>query len=228
MVFVNHPRTRLLRDDLEAVVVPGLLGVFLPHAVDPQDVRDLAVGLREFEYARGIEPGTVAAFPVIDTARGLVRVRDIAQAAPRVAGLLFDGAAYATDTGARDEELGPRFAMARGEVIAVARAHEGLPLVRASALEATQLGHYGFAGLVLPGVEGAVAANGAFSPTAAEIEQARARIDAYAATKTEGGWVARLGTEVVDAHTVRNAHRLLRQAGLEVTTATQDSDEPAE
>jgi citrate lyase subunit beta / citryl-CoA lyase len=227
-VTVNHPRTRLLRDDLDALVAPGLSGVLLPHAIDPQDVRDLAVGLREFEYAREIEPGTVVAFPVIDTARGLMRIHAIADGAPRVAGLVFDGAAFAADISARDEEIGPRLAMARGEVVAVSRGHEGAPLVRASSTEVLQLAHYGFAGIVLPDTNGVGAANAAFQPTAAEIARARAQIAAYAAARAEGAWVARMGTEVVDAHSVRGAHRILRQAGLEVTTATEDSDEPDE
>ncbi|HEX6031285.1 MAG TPA: hypothetical protein VFY90_07620, partial [Tepidiformaceae bacterium] len=56
LVMVNYPRTRILRDDVDAVLVPGLAGVFLSHTVQPQDVRDLGALLREFELARGIEP----------------------------------------------------------------------------------------------------------------------------------------------------------------------------
>jgi citrate lyase subunit beta / citryl-CoA lyase len=226
LVIVNHPRTRLLRDDLDALVAPGLSGVLLPHAIDPQDVRDLAVGLREFEYARQIEPGTVTAFPIIDTARSLLRIHAIADGAPRVAGLAFDGRAFAADISARNEENGPRLALARGEVVAVSRAHEGMPLVCASATEALSLSQYGFAGIVLPDANGVGSANAAFNPTAAEVARARAQIGAYAAARSEGAWVARLGAEVVDAHSVRAAHRVLRQAGHEVTTATQDSDQP--
>ena len=226
LVFVNHPRSHLLRDDLDVLVVEGLGGVFLPHTVEPQDVRDLAVGLREFEYTRGIEPGTVAAYPVIDTARGLLRARELAQAAPRVAGLLFDGEGYANDVGARNEEHGPRLAAARGEVVAAARAHEGLPLVAASALEITQLAHWGFAGILLPDAGGVLAANGAFTPSAAAIARAQETIVVYEAARAEGAWLGRAGGRVVDAHTARAAHRTLRQAGLETTNEPQDVDQP--
>ena len=226
LVFVNHPRTHLLRDDLDALVVEGLNGVFLPHTVEPQDVRDLAVALREFEHTRGIEPGTVAAYPVVDTARGLLRAREVAQAAPRVAGLLFDGEGYATDIGARNEEHGPRLAAARGEVVAAARAHEGFPLVAASSLETTQLAHWGFAGILLPDASGALAANAAFNPSAAAIGRAQETIASYEAARAEGAWVGRAGGRVVDAHTARGAHRTLRQAGIETTDEPQDADQP--
>jgi citrate lyase subunit beta/citryl-CoA lyase len=212
--WVNHPRTRMLRDDLDALVAPALHAILIPHATEPQDVRDAAVLLREFEYTRGIEPGTVAVFPVIDSARGLLRAAEIAQAAPRVGGLVFDGAAYARDIAARDEEHGPRFAHARGLVVAAARAVDGLPLVKTNAFELLQLANMGFAGAILPDEHGAASANAAFSPTAAQVAYAREQLAAYESAKSAGDWVARLGSEVVDAASLRKAKRLLEQAAI--------------
>ena len=83
LAWVNHPRTRLLRDDLDSIVTPDLAAILLAHATEPQDVREAAVLLREFELARDVEPGTIQVFPVIDTARGLVRANEIIDASPR-------------------------------------------------------------------------------------------------------------------------------------------------
>lgn len=206
-VIVNHPRTRLLRDDIEALTGATLQGVFLPHAVDPQDVRDLAVLLREFELQRGIEPGNIAAFPVIDTARGLLRAAEIAHAAPRVGGLVFDSPAYSRDIGARQEENGPRLSYARGAVVAAARAYEKRPLIAAEPLQVLHLAQYGFAGILLADGRGVGPANAAFTPSAAVVEHAHRQVEAYDAARAEGAWVARLGTGVVDAHTARRAHQ---------------------
>src|SRR6186713_61262 len=57
LVTVNHPRTKMLREDIEAVLSAEVKGVLVPHAIEPQDVRDTAVLLREFELQRDIEPG---------------------------------------------------------------------------------------------------------------------------------------------------------------------------
>ncbi|MBI2764277.1 MAG: hypothetical protein HYX53_00030 [Chloroflexi bacterium] len=206
---VNHPRTQLLREDLDALVSPALAAVLLPHAVDPQDVRDLAVLLREFEYNRGIEPGAIAAFPVIDSARGLLRAPDLAHATARVAGLVFDADAYADDTGARHEEEGPRLAYARGAVVAAARAHEGQPLFAGGDLELARHAQSGFAGAILPGVGGVGAANTAFATSAWRLTRAQEEVAAYDAARADGAWVARVGTRVVDAHAARKARRLL-------------------
>ncbi|GAB4323178.1 MAG: aldolase/citrate lyase family protein [Dehalococcoidia bacterium] len=208
-VLVNHPRTRLLRDDLDAVVMPQLAGVFLPHCVEPQDVRDTAVVLREFEYNREMEAGSVALFPVIDTARGLLRAAESAEAVPRVAGLVFSGEQYARDVGGRAEEAGPRLAYARGAVVAAARAKDGLPLVAGNQLEFRSMAQYGFAGAIVTDARGVALVNAAFQPSEAELERAQRYVEAYEAARAEGAWVARLGGEVIDAHRARRARQLL-------------------
>jgi citrate lyase subunit beta/citryl-CoA lyase len=211
LVAVNHPRTQLLRADLEAVVTPYLGGVLLPHARVPQDMRDLAVLLREFEYTRGIEPGAVAAFPVIDSAGGLLRALEIVHAAPRAGGLVFAAAAYASDVSARHEERGERLAYARGAVVAAAWAADLRPLAVSSPLELPYLARCGFAGALLPGPEGVDAANAAFTPAPEQRERAERHVRLYEAARAESAWVARDGDEMVDMHAVRKARQVLEQ-----------------
>jgi len=76
-----------------------------------------------------------------------------------------------------------------------------------------QLGHYGFAGGLVESAAGSTAANLAFTPNEFEVRHAREQIAAYESVRGEGGWAARLGTEVVEADTVRRARQLLAQAG---------------
>jgi citrate lyase subunit beta/citryl-CoA lyase len=209
LVVVNHPRTRLLRDDISAILSPLVKGVLLPHAVEAQDIRDIAVLLREFELQRGIEPGETAVFPVIDTARGLVKAAEIASAAPRVGGLVFHSHRYARDIGARDEQRGDRLAYARGQVVAVSRSLGQSPLVVCDGLELTYLAEYGFAGAVLPDARMVIAANAAFAPPAVAGDHAREAVAAYDAARAEGAWVARLGGQVVDAAAARKARHLI-------------------
>ncbi len=211
LVVVNHPRTRLTRDDLDAITGPGLAAVLLPHCTEPQDVRDTAVFLREFEHTRDIEPGQVALFPVIDTARGLLRAAESLAAAPRTAGLVLASEAFARDAGARLEESGPRLAYARGAVVAVAAAHDGVALIDGSPFEARDMANYGFAGAVLDEARLVPVANDVFSPTETVLKRARADIEAYE-SRPEGAWVARRAGTVVDAHRVRQAKRTLDRA----------------
>lgn len=209
IVRVNHPRTELLREDLDALVGPFLDAVFLSHAVEPQDLRDTAVLLREFELARGIEPGRVLVFPVIDTARGLLRAAEMLQAIARVGGLVFDPASYAWDVGAREEELGPRLAYARGQAVAVARAFGLLPLVVASPFQLRFLAQSGFAGAVLGDARVLVVANEVFGTNQFARRRAERELAAYEAARSEGALVARVGERVVDAEAALRARQRL-------------------
>jgi citrate lyase subunit beta/citryl-CoA lyase len=209
LVRVNHPRTGLLREDLEALVGPHLDAILLTHTVEPQDLRDAAVILREFELGRGLEPGRVAVFPVIDTARGLLRAVELLQAIARCAGLVFDPAAYAWDVGAREEELGPRLAYARGHAVAAARAFGLLPLIVASPFQLRFLAQSGFAGAILTDPKMIPVANEVFSTNPFARPRAEAELRAYEAARAEGAAVARLGERVIDAAAAHRARQRL-------------------
>lgn len=209
LVTVNHPRTRLTREDIEAVVSPNLAGVLVPHATEPQDVRDLAVLLREFELKRGVEPGDTKVFPVVDTARGLLRSAEIASAAPRVGGVVFHSRNYAHDVGARDEQKGDRLAYARGQVVAVARGLGGLPLIVCDGLEMVYLAQYGFAGAILPDPRMVPSAAAAFTPHDAIRVQAQQALEKFERARIEGLWVARHGGKVVDAAAAKRARSIV-------------------
>lgn len=211
LVAVNHPRTQLTRGDLEAVTGPRLAAVLLPHCTEPQDVRDTAVLLREFEHTRDIEPGQVALLPVIDTARGLLRAAESLAAAPRTAGLVLASEPFARDVGARLEETGPRLAYARGVAVTAAAANEGIALIDGSSLELRDMANYGFAGALLDDPRLVAAANDVFEPVATVMKHARADIEAYE-SRPEGDWVARRRGAVVDAPRARRARQTLDRA----------------
>lgn len=207
LITVNHPRTKMLREDIEAVLAPEVKAILVPHAVEPQDVRDCAVLLREFELQRGIEPGDTEVFPIVDTARGLLRAGDVASAAPRVGGLVFHSRNYAHDIEARDEQKGDRLAYARGQVVAIARAIGGLPLIVADGLESQYLSQYGFAGVILRELRNIPTANAAFTPYDEVRTQSQQALERFEQARIEGNWVARHGDRVIDSAAAKRARR---------------------
>ena len=209
LIAVNHPRTKMLRGDIEAILNPEVKGLVLHHAIEPQDVRDTAVLLREFELQRGIEPGDTEIFPMVDTARGLLRCGDVASAAPRVGGIVFHSRNYAHDIGARDEQKGDRLAYARGQVVANARAIGGLPLIVADGLEAQYLAQYGFAGVIIRELRNVPAANAAFTPYDEIRNQHQQALERFEQARIEGSWVARHGDRIVDSAAARRSRQLV-------------------
>lgn len=84
LVRVNGWGTGRLLADLDAVVRPGLDGVALPKTDSPDHVRALDLALTELELDRGIEPGTLEIYPILESAFGILRNFDAISCSPRV------------------------------------------------------------------------------------------------------------------------------------------------
>lgn len=121
----NAVPTGLTRADLEAVVVPGLLGLFLPKVETTDEVRQVGSWLEELEAAAGIERGTVEIICMLETALGVRRTYELASASPRVASVCFasgENGDLQTDLGCDWSVQGTEMLYARSKVLLDARA----------------------------------------------------------------------------------------------------------
>ena len=124
-VRVNAVASGETRADLEAIVVRGLHGIFLPKADSAEEVRQVADWLDELERAAGIAAGSVEIIAMLETARGVYRAYEIATASPRVASLCFasgENGDLQTDLGCDWSHEGTEMLYARSKVILDARA----------------------------------------------------------------------------------------------------------
>lgn len=113
------------RQDLEAVVGPGLAGIFLPKAESADEIRQVAAWLDELESAAGLPSGQVEVVVMLESALGVLRAYEIASASPRVASLCFASAENGdlqTDLGCDWSHEGTEMLYARSKVILDARA----------------------------------------------------------------------------------------------------------
>lgn len=91
---------RDLREDLDAVVRPGLETVILPKISTVGELTD-AVGLvAAAERRAGLDEGTVGVVLVIETPLGIVQTYAVASASPRVATIVCGAAAHGDLAGA--------------------------------------------------------------------------------------------------------------------------------
>jgi citrate lyase subunit beta/citryl-CoA lyase len=84
-VRVNGVETNMTFDDLEAVVAPGLHGVYLPKVRGPEDVIVLDGALTWFEKRAGVPEGSVIINPLLEYASSKRVAYEVAMASPRVA-----------------------------------------------------------------------------------------------------------------------------------------------
>jgi citrate lyase subunit beta/citryl-CoA lyase len=84
-VRVQSPSTGQTLRDLRAVVTPSLTGVLVPKVEGPADIHAMDALLTCMEDEVGLDRGSVAIYPILETAQALRLAYEIGVASPRVA-----------------------------------------------------------------------------------------------------------------------------------------------
>ncbi len=206
--------------------------IVLPKTGDAADVRAVSILLQQMEMEFGrAEP--IQLDVQIESATGLVHCEAIAAADPRVVALTFGPGDFAASAGYPLAGIGLadswdaayaghrwHYPMSRISIAAHAAgigaidgpyaAFRDLDGLRASAQAARALG---FDGKWCIHPDQIAVVNEVFSPSAEEIEHARAVLDSYREATAAGIGAIAVGAEMIDAANVRMARRTLEFAG---------------
>lgn len=233
LVRVNGLPTGETGADLEAVVVPGLDGVFAPKVEGPADVIRFETLLDWFERRNGAA-GIELVIPT-ETARALSQVEAIAQASPRVGAVIGATAEHADVA----REIGFEWTPGGLETIAhrsrvllacrVAGVHaltglwermDDLDGLAAFCVQGRQLG---FRGMVVIHPAHVPVVNAAFGPSDEDIAFYRGLVEAYEKAAAEGaGAVVYAGRHIDKAHLDKATEWLARAEEIRALGAGRD------
>ncbi|HLB04720.1 MAG TPA: CoA ester lyase [Gaiellaceae bacterium] len=217
-VRVNAVGTKWLREDLEAILVPGLEGVCVPKVESADDVRAVASALDGFD-----PDSRVRIVAAIESAAGLLKAPEIAAAHGRVLAIMFGAEDYALDLGlgTRREGEAAELVYARSALVVAAAAARVLSidgvfpdLEDAKGLEADveQARRLGFDAKSTFNPRQIGLINERFSPTADELAYARRVAAAFEEAVARGDASVAVGGQLVDRPIVLRAQRLLELA----------------
>lgn len=228
LVRINPVGSGLEEDDLLSVLSAAPDGLVLPKVGDPEYIRWVSYQLGQAERASGRAEGSTILLALIETARGVVNLREICQSSSRLQGLIFGAEDLAGDIGAVRTRQGWEVFYARSAVVTHAAAY-GL-----QALDMVFMNLHDIDGLRLESEEGArMAYTGkqiihprqvepvqtAYTPSAEAIAHARRVVEAASAHQQAGAGAFVLDGKMVDMPVVRAAELVLeraRAAGVEV------------
>lgn len=204
-----------------AAVMPGQPDIVAyPMASTADQMRGLDALITAHEAACGLASGVTEILPVCETALGVVNVREIAAASPRIRAALLGAEDLANDLCAERGPDGVELDHARRRFILDARA-AGIEPVDApytysdadgalrEAAFARRLG-YRCKALVRP--EHAAALNAAMTPDAQAVARAQAQVQAFEAARARGEERALVDGLWIEVPTWRNARRLIDRA----------------
>ena len=215
---LNSLDTGLLDDDLAAIVGPRIYGVSVGKINSPADIALISAKLDALERKAGLEVGNIKLLPWIETAQAIVNVYDICAASPRIIGAAFGAEDFTNDMGIERAEDESETAFARSAIAIAARAANVLALdtpyfsfrdpdgLRRNAHAARQIGFKGKFAIHPAQID---IINETFSPSGAELEQARRVVAAFQEAERIGRGSTSLDGKVVDVPVVKRAQALL-------------------
>jgi citrate lyase subunit beta/citryl-CoA lyase len=224
-VRVNSVDSEWCLDDIRAVVGPWLDGIVLPKTESAATLAKVDGWIANAESSAGLQTGRLDLVPIIETARGIESATEIAAATPRVRRLAFGGGDYTHDLDLVWTLEEYELAYARARLTHASRVAGIEPPIDTVVLEVKDTDRFrrsarngrgmGFQGKLCIHPDQVAACNEAFTPSAAEIEQAHAIVTAFAEAEARGLASIQVNGQFIDYPIVYKAQRILAQAGRE-------------
>jgi citrate lyase subunit beta/citryl-CoA lyase len=222
-VRINALGGRDWREDLVAVLPGAPDGIVLPKSAGPESVQQLGAELYELEGRSGVPAGSTKILPLVsETAAAALNIPAYASAPlPRLAGLSWGAEDLAAALGAtRKREAGgawsDAFRFVRSQCLLTAHAR-GIPAIdtlhadyadQAGLKAAAQAARAdGFSGMLAIHPAQIETINQAFSPTDAELAQARAVVAAFRDNPEAGA--LQIDRRMIDRAHLKLAQRVL-------------------
>jgi citrate lyase subunit beta/citryl-CoA lyase len=229
-VRLNSRESGVMIEDLLAVVRPGLQTVNVPKVEDPIDILLCADILDHLERQHEFDR-PVSILATIESPAGVRRVAEIAGAHRRLAGLQFGVGDFAIAMGmtASPARLMPAWsalvaAAREAGIAAYDSAYTDIVDLSGFAAWAAEARACGFAGKSCIHPSQVDACNKAFSPTRAEIEQARAIVDAYDQAVASGRGALTFNGRLIDYPFAEEARRVAGLAPADRDEAVRDDN----
>ncbi|MGG1558608.1 HpcH/HpaI aldolase/citrate lyase family protein [Geobacillus thermoleovorans] len=223
-VRINDPSTPYFLADLQEIVAEGLAGIILPKAAKKEDVILVDRLLGQLEEGKNLPRGSIRIVPLIESALGLQHAYEIATASDRVIRLAFGSVDFTLDIGAKLTKEGTELLYARSQLVVASRAAgiEG-PIdavyIHIRDLEGLQqetrfAKQLGFQGKMVIHPEQIPIVNKIFMPTAEEVEEAKAIVDAFAEAVAAGSGAIQWNGKMIDYPVAERAKRIVAQAEI--------------
>ena len=218
-VRINGVHSELWRDDLAAVVGPGLTGIALPKAESADEVKAVGAAIGVLATSVGLDVGAMEVLPLIESAAGVEALSAIARSSPMVRRLSFGVADYSLDLGLSPTADEAPLAYIRSRLSHVSRAAGLAPPIDSVVVEvrdgarfldsARRARAFGMAGKLCLHPDQVALAHQVFTPGEVELNWARGILSAWREAVARGESATTWEGEFVDAPVAARARRLL-------------------
>lgn len=221
-IRVNALDTPFAFRDIDAVVQKQVDGIVLPKVESGADLKLADWMISTLEQERGLEHGALDLVPIIETAKGLDAIDEIAQSGTRVKRLSFGAGDFTRDMGIKWSGEEQELAYARSRFVLASRVAGLEQPIDTVFIDLADDVHFegsvhtaltfGFQGKLCIHPKQVPIVNSVFTPTEEELKQAKDVIAAFDAAEAEGSASIQVNGYFVDYPIVEKAQRVVALA----------------
>ena len=220
-IRINSVGSGFEKFDLAAAVATNPDAIVVPKVETAQQVKAISEYIEIYEVSSRRPVGGIRMLVGVETARGILNLREIAAADKRLEAIIFGAEDYAASIGATRTKEGTEVLYARSAVVTACAANDlqAIDMVyidfrdlEGLRLEAGQGARLGFSGKQIIHPNQVAPVQEAFTPSAEAIEYAQRVIDAFTASQKEGKGAFALDGKMIDMPLLKNAQKVLERA----------------
>ncbi len=217
--------------DLAAAVAANPDAVVVPKIETARQVREISEYIEMYELSSKMPVGKIRMLVGVETARGILNIKEIARADRRLEAIIFGAEDYAASVGATRTKEATEVLYARSAVVTACAANElqAIDMVyidfrdaEGLRLEAEQAAGLGFSGKQIIHPNQVAVVQEAFTPSEEAIEYAQRVVRAFAASQKEGKGAFALDGKMIDMPLLKNAQKVLDRAKAAGKLAPED------
>jgi citrate lyase subunit beta / citryl-CoA lyase len=221
-VRVNAFDTEYCFGDIHAVMGEWLDGIVLPKVESAAQLEAADWMMRALERERGLEEGKIDLLPIVETGLGLDRIDEIARSGTRVKRLSFGAGDFTRDMGYLWTPDESELSYPRSRFAVASRAARLEPPIDTVFIDLRDIEHFekaartamglGFQGKLCIHPSQIDICNTVFTPTDAQIVEAKKHIEAFKIAEAEGSASIQVDGYFIDYPIIEKAERILALA----------------
>ena len=220
-IRINSVGSGFEKEDLAAALAAGPDTIVLPKVESAEQVKWVSSEIESYELSNGLPVGGIRLLAGLETAKGVLNLKEIAGADKRLEALIFGGEDFAASIGATRSSEATELLYARQAVVTACAAYEiqAIDIVyidfrdtEGLRREAQQGADWGFVGKQIIHPAQVEPVQSAFTPADEAIAYARRVVATFEASQQEGKGAYALDGKMIDMPLVKAAQNVLARA----------------
>jgi citrate lyase beta subunit len=220
-IRINSIGSGFEKDDLASALVAKPDAIVVPKIETAEQVKWVSEQIESFELSNKLNLGSIRLLIGVETAKGILNLREIASSDKRLEAIIFGGEDYAASVGAVRTKEAIELFYARQAVVTACAANDlqAIDIVfidfkdgEGLRIEAEQGAGFGFSGKQVIHPNQVQITQEAFTPSEPAIEYAKRIVESFESSQREGKGAYALDGKMIDMPLLKNAQKVLERA----------------